>query len=43
MAEPIEMQFGLWTWVGPRNSALDGVKIPHWEGQFWGKGAHRKV
>ena len=22
MAEPVEMPFGLWTWVGPRNHAL---------------------
>jgi len=22
--EPINMQFGLWTWVGPRNYVLDG-------------------
>ena len=24
IAAPIEMPFGLWTWVGPRNHALDG-------------------
>jgi len=24
MAEPIEMLFGLWTQVGPRNHVLDG-------------------
>jgi len=24
VAEPIEMPFGLWTRVGPRNRALDG-------------------
>jgi len=23
-AEPIEMQFGLWAWMGPRNHVLDG-------------------
>jgi len=28
MAEPIEMPFGLWTRVGPRNHVLDGVHIP---------------
>jgi len=25
MAEPIKMQFELWTWVGPRNCVLDWV------------------
>ena len=24
MAEPSEMPFGIWTWVGPVNRALDG-------------------
>jgi len=28
MAEPIEMPFGLRTWVGPENRALDGVQMP---------------
>jgi len=23
-AEPIEMTFGLWSWMGPRNHVLDG-------------------
>jgi len=23
-AEPIEMPFGLWAWIGPRNRVLDG-------------------
>jgi len=36
-AEPIEMPFGLWTLVGPRNHVLDGVKIAHVKGQFLGK------
>jgi len=27
MAEPIEMLFGKWTRVGPRNHVLDGVQI----------------
>jgi len=27
-AKPIEMSFGLWTWVYPRNHALDGIQIP---------------
>ena len=34
-AEPIEMLFGLWPQVGPRNYILDGVQIPLW-GHFWG-------
>jgi len=25
--ELIEMLFGMWTWVGPRNCVLDGVSI----------------
>jgi len=40
MAEPIEMPFGLWAWMSPRNHVLDGVQILHGNGQFWGKGAH---
>jgi len=32
MAEPIETPFRLWTHVGPRNHALDGVLDPLWEG-----------
>lgn len=31
MAEPIEMPFGLNTWVGPRNHVLDGGPHPLWE------------
>jgi len=27
-AEPIEMPFGMWTQVGPRNHVLDGIPIP---------------
>jgi len=27
MAEPLEMPFGVWTWVGPRNQVLDGMYI----------------
>jgi len=27
-AEPIEMPFGMWTWIGQRNHVLDGVQIP---------------
>ena len=25
-AEPIEMPFGLWAWMGPRNHVLDGSR-----------------
>ena len=32
MAELIEMPFGLWTWAGPRNHALDRGPDPPWEG-----------
>jgi len=35
-AEPIEMPFGLWARVGPRNHVLDGVHMPHGKGQFLG-------
>jgi len=38
-AEPIEMPFGLWTRMGPRNYVLDGGPDLHGKGQFWGKGA----
>ena len=31
-AEPIEMSFGLWTRISPRNYVLDGVQIHPWEG-----------
>ena len=31
-AEPIEMPFGLRTWLGPKDHVLDGVQIPPWEG-----------
>jgi len=27
MAEPIEMTFGVWTWVGPSNHVLDGSAL----------------
>jgi len=30
-AEPIEMSFGWWASMGPRNHALDGVQKPPWE------------
>jgi len=31
-AEPIEMPFGLRTWVGPGNHVLDGGPDPHGKG-----------
>jgi len=40
-AEPIETPFGLWAWTGPRNHALDRVRIPI-RGNFEGKGRHCK-
>jgi len=33
-AEPIDMPFGLWTGVGPRNHVLVGVQILHEKRQF---------
>jgi len=33
-AELIELPFGLRTCVGPGNHILDGVQIPHENGQF---------
>jgi len=30
MAEPLELLFWLWAWVGSRNHVLDGVQIPAW-------------
>jgi len=27
MVEPVEMLFGMWTWVGPARHVLDGVHI----------------
>ena len=36
MAELIEMPFGLWTPVLPRNRALGGgLRSPHGNGKFW--------
>jgi len=39
IAEPIEMPFGMWTQVGPRNHVclLNGVQIPLNKRQFWGR------
>jgi len=44
-AEPIEIPFGLRTWVSPRNHVLDGGLDPLWEGAILkGEGAaHCKV
>ena len=39
-AEPTEMSFGMWTWVGPGNRVLDGGPGPDtWRDNFEGKGA----
>jgi len=39
MARPIEMPFGLRTWMGPRNHVLDGGPDPLWEREILrGKG-----
>jgi len=32
MAEPVEMPFGTWAEVGPRNYVLDRGPDPPWEG-----------
>jgi len=32
MAEPTEMPFGLWTWIGPKNHALDRGPDPQCKG-----------
>jgi len=38
MAEAIEMQFGLWAWMGPRNYTLDGgSRTPVGRGNCKGK------
>jgi len=36
-AEPIEMPFGVWTRVGPRNHVLGGSRFPIWRGNFDGE------
>ena len=33
-AESIEMPFGLWTRIGPRNRVLDGIQDCRGKGQF---------
>jgi len=44
-AEPVEMPFGLWTLVSPRNHLLDGGAGTPWKGVILkGRGAaHCKV
>jgi len=42
-AESIDVPFGFWARVGPRNHVLDGVQIPHGKGEFLYRGAHCKV
>jgi len=40
MAEPIDMPYGLWAWMGRRNHVLDKSPDPPWEGAILrGKGA----
>jgi len=34
MAEPIEMPFGVWTQVDPRNHLSNGSRSPQVKGQF---------
>ena len=36
-AAPIELPFGLRTWVGLENHVLDGVQIPMGRGKFLGE------
>jgi len=37
-AEPIDMPFGMWTWVGPKNHVLNGgPERPMPKGIFMGK------
>jgi len=44
MAQPIEMLFGLWAWMGPRHHVLHGGPDSPWEGAILGeRGAHCKV
>ena len=43
-AELIEMPFGFWAWMGPRNHVLDGGPDPPLRrGNLGGRGAHRNV
>ena len=36
-AESVEMPFGLWTWVGPRNCVRWGSYSTMGKGNFWGE------
>jgi len=36
-AAPIELPFGLRTWVGPGNHVLDGSRSPRGKGQIFGE------
>jgi len=36
-AEPIEVPFGLWAWMGPRNRVLHGGSDPPWKGAILGE------
>jgi len=36
-AEPIEVLFRLWAWMGSRNHVLGWVQIPHANEQFLGE------
>jgi len=42
-AEPIEVPFGLRTWVGPRDHLLDGGSDPPWEGANFGEKNGRPI
>ena len=33
--EPMEISFGVWTWVRPVNHVLDGARITPWEGAIF--------
>jgi len=42
--EPIDMQFGLWTWVSLKKHVLDGSRYPMQRGDLNGdEAAHYKV
>ena len=44
VAEPIEMSFGLWAWMGPRNYVLgEGPDPPMDRGNVGERGVHCKV
>jgi len=34
MAKPVEMPFGLWVRMGPKNNVLDELQIPDGKGYF---------